>query len=46
MSLILASTSPARLEVLRAAGIEPKGEAWRRAKAGEPVETIAADMAA
>lgn len=31
---------------LRAAGIEPKGEAWRRAKAGEPVETIAADMAA
>ncbi|WP_346008616.1 ImmA/IrrE family metallo-endopeptidase [Janibacter terrae] len=31
---------------LREAGLEPKGEAWRRAKAGEPVETIAADLAA
>ena len=31
---------------LREAGLEPKGEAWRRAKAGEPVATIAADLAA
>lgn len=31
---------------LREAGIEPKGEAWRRAKAGEPVESIAAALAA
>lgn len=30
---------------LREAGLEPKGEAWRRAKAGEPIETIAADLA-
>ena len=30
---------------LREAGLEPKGEAWARAKAGEPVETIAADLA-
>lgn len=31
---------------LRAAGLEPKGEAWTRAKAGEPVEQIAAELAA
>lgn len=31
---------------LRAAGLEPQGEAWRRAKAGESVEAIAADLAA
>lgn len=31
---------------LREAGIEPKGEAWRRAKAGEAVESIAAALAA
>ncbi|MBC9958362.1 ImmA/IrrE family metallo-endopeptidase [Yimella sp. cx-51] len=30
---------------LREAGLEPKGEAWARAKAGEPVEQIAADLA-
>lgn len=30
---------------LREAGLEPKGEAWRRAKAGEPVEAIAAEQA-
>ncbi|MFT8395940.1 hypothetical protein [Propionibacterium sp.] len=30
---------------LREAGVEPKGEAWRRAKAGEPIEAIAADLA-
>lgn len=29
---------------LRAAGLEPKGEAWRRAKAGEPIEDIAASL--
>jgi hypothetical protein len=29
---------------LREAGLEPKGEAWRRAKAGEPIEAIAADL--
>lgn len=29
---------------LRAAGLEPKGEAWDRAKAGESIEAIAADM--
>ena len=27
---------------MRAAGLEPKGEAWQRAKAGEPIEQIAA----
>lgn len=31
---------------LRAAGLDPRGEAWRRAKAGEPIHTIAADLAA
>lgn len=31
---------------LREAGLEPKGEAWRRAKAGEPIPAIAADLAA
>lgn len=31
---------------LREAGLEPKGEAWKRAKAGEPIDTIAADLAA
>lgn len=31
---------------LREAGLEPKGEAWKRAKAGEPIETIAAELAA
>lgn len=31
---------------LREAGLEPKGDAWRRAKAGEPIETIAADLLA
>ncbi|REF24635.1 ImmA/IrrE family metallo-endopeptidase [Calidifontibacter indicus] len=31
-------------EQLRAAGLEPKGEAWKRAKAGEPVAEIAADL--
>ena len=31
---------------LREAGLEPKGEAWRRARAGEPIETIAADLLA
>lgn len=31
---------------LREVGLEPKGEAWRRAKAGEPIEEIAADYAA
>lgn len=31
---------------LREAGLEPKGEAWQRAKAGEPIETIAAALAA
>lgn len=30
---------------LREAGLEPKGEAWQRAKAGEPIATIAADLA-
>lgn len=30
---------------LREAGLEPKGEAWRRAKAGEPIAAIAADLA-
>lgn len=29
---------------LRAAGLEPRGEAWRRAKAGEAVEEIARDL--
>jgi len=29
---------------LREAGLEPKGEAWRRAKAGEPIDAIAADL--
>lgn len=29
---------------LRAAGLEPKGEAWRRAKAGEPIDAIAAEL--
>ncbi len=29
---------------LREAGLEPKGEAWQRAKAGEPIATIAADL--
>ena len=29
---------------LRAAGLEPRGEAWRRAKAGETIEAIAADL--
>ena len=29
---------------LRAAGLEPKGEAWRRAKAGEPIDAIVADL--
>ena len=29
---------------LREAGLEPKGEAWSRAKAGEPVEQIAAAL--
>ena len=29
---------------LRAAGLEPKGEAWTRAKAGEPVEQIAVEL--
>lgn len=29
---------------MRAAGLEPKGEAWQRAKAGEPIERIAADL--
>lgn len=28
-------------EQLRAAGIEPRGEAWARAKAGEPIEALA-----
>lgn len=31
---------------LREAGLEPKGEAWRRAKAGEPIEAIAAELLA
>ena len=31
---------------LREAGLEPKGEAWRRAKAGEPIEAIAAELRA
>lgn len=31
---------------LRAAGLEPRGEAWQRAKDGEPIETIAADLLA
>lgn len=31
---------------LRDAGLDPKGEAWRRAKAGEPIATIAADLEA
>ncbi len=30
---------------LRAAGLEPRGDAWRRAKAGEPIADIAADLA-
>lgn len=30
---------------LREAGVEPKGEAWARAKAGESLEAIAADFA-
>lgn len=29
---------------LREAGLEPRGEAWQRAKAGEPVEQIAAAL--
>lgn len=29
---------------LRAAGLDPKGAAWQRAKAGESVEAIAADL--
>ncbi len=29
---------------LRAAGLEPRGEAWARAKAGEPVAAIVAEM--
>jgi hypothetical protein len=29
---------------LRAAGLEPRGEAWKRAKAGEPVAAIAAAL--
>ena len=31
---------------LREAGLEPKGEAWKRAKAGEPIDTIAAELVA
>lgn len=31
---------------LRDAGLEPRGDAWRRAKAGEPVADIARDLAA
>lgn len=31
---------------LRAAGLEPQGEAWTRAKAGEPIDQIAAELAA
>lgn len=31
---------------LRDAGLEPRGDAWKRAKAGEPVADIARDMAA
>ena len=30
---------------LREAGLEPRGEAWARAKAGESVAAIAADLA-
>lgn len=29
---------------LREAGLEPKGEAWRRAKTGQPIQDIAADL--
>lgn len=31
---------------LREAGLEPRGDAWRRAKAGEPIADIARDLAA
>lgn len=38
------AANKALANALRAAGLDPKGEAWRRAKQGEPIEQIAAEL--
>lgn len=38
------ASNKALAAALRAAGLEPKGEAWARAKAGEPIEDIVAAL--